>query len=121
MVYFVLALWLFRGRNCGYARVMSKLVDALDHRLRGEQLLAGPSTRTAGSTPAPFDGGARRTSPRWLGRGPDLADPLHMLLDAVAGPVGPAGPTAGPGEIAGGEGGAGCSANLTAATRSGRC
>ena len=28
-VYFVLALWLFRGRNCGYGRVMSKLVDGL--------------------------------------------------------------------------------------------
>jgi Insertion element 4 transposase N-terminal len=40
VVYFVLALWLFRGRNCGYARVMSKLVDALYHRRRGQQLLA---------------------------------------------------------------------------------
>src|SRR4026208_1326980 len=38
-VYFVLALWLFRGRNCGYARVLSKLVDALYHRRRGRQLL----------------------------------------------------------------------------------
>src|SRR5918911_828341 len=38
-VYFVLALWLFRGRNCGYARVLSKLVDAL-HMLFGA--VAGP-------------------------------------------------------------------------------
>ena len=29
VVYFVLALWLFRGRNCGYGRVMGKLVDGL--------------------------------------------------------------------------------------------
>src|SRR3569833_2984774 len=41
VVYFVLALWLFRGRNCGYGRVMSKLVDALYHRRRGRQLLDG--------------------------------------------------------------------------------
>ena len=37
VVYFVLALWLFRGPNCGYGRVMVKLVDALYHRRRGEQ------------------------------------------------------------------------------------
>ena len=43
VVYFVLALWLFRGPNCGYGRVMVKLVDALYHRRRGEQLLGrGP-------------------------------------------------------------------------------
>jgi len=29
VVYFVLALWLFRGRNCGYGQVMGKLVDAV--------------------------------------------------------------------------------------------
>jgi hypothetical protein len=37
----VLALWLFRGPNCGYGRVMIKLVDALYHRRRGQQLLDG--------------------------------------------------------------------------------
>jgi transposase IS4-like protein/DDE family transposase len=41
VVYFVLALWLFRGRNCGYGRVMSKLVDGPYHRRRGRQLLDG--------------------------------------------------------------------------------
>src|SRR6185437_7294793 len=41
VVYFVLALWLFRGPNCGYGRVMVKLVDGLYHRRRGEQLLGG--------------------------------------------------------------------------------
>ncbi|MGH3903847.1 MAG: transposase domain-containing protein [Pseudonocardiaceae bacterium] len=39
VVYFVLALWLFRGRNCGYGQVMSKLVDGLYHRRRAELLL----------------------------------------------------------------------------------
>jgi Insertion element 4 transposase N-terminal/Transposase DDE domain len=90
-VYFVLALWLFRGRNCGYARVLSKLVDALYHRRRGEQLLAGVLDPQGW-----VDAGAGR---RW--RPPNIsslsrararlgADPLHMLFDAVAGPVGPA-------------------------------
>lgn len=41
VVYFVLALWLFRGPNCGYGRVMVKLVDGLYHRRRGQQLLEG--------------------------------------------------------------------------------
>ena len=41
VVYFVLALWLFRGRNSGYGRVMVKLVDALYHRRRGQELLDG--------------------------------------------------------------------------------
>ena len=41
VVYFVLALWLFRGPNCGYGRVMIKLVDALYHRRRGQALLDG--------------------------------------------------------------------------------
>ena len=89
VVYFVLALWLFRGRNCGYGRVMSKLVDGLYHRRRGQQLLAGVLD------PAGWvDAGQGR---RW--RPPNIsslsrararlgADPLHMLFDAVAGPVG---------------------------------
>jgi hypothetical protein len=29
VVYFVLAVWLFRGRNCGYGQVMVKLADGL--------------------------------------------------------------------------------------------
>ncbi len=35
VVYFVLALWLFRGRNCGYGQVMAKLADGLYHQRRG--------------------------------------------------------------------------------------
>jgi transposase IS4-like protein/DDE family transposase len=89
VVYFVLALWLFRGRNCGYGRVMSKLVDGLYHRRRGQQLLAGVLD------PAGWvDAGTGR---RW--RPPNIsslsrararlgADPLHMLFEQVAGPVG---------------------------------
>jgi hypothetical protein len=41
VVYFVLALWLFRGRNCGYGQVMIKLVDGLYHRRRARDLLDG--------------------------------------------------------------------------------
>jgi len=41
VVYFVLALWLFRGRNCGYGEVMAKLADGLYHQRRGRDLLAG--------------------------------------------------------------------------------
>ena len=39
-VYFVLALRLFRGRNCGYGQVIAKLADGLYHRRRGVDLLA---------------------------------------------------------------------------------
>jgi hypothetical protein len=103
VVYFVLALWLFRGRNCGYARVMSKLVDALYHRRRGQQLLAGVLDPHGW-----VDAGAGR---RW--RPPNIsslararsrlgADPLHMLFDAVAGPVGGDAAEGGAGQAAAG-------------------
>jgi hypothetical protein len=89
VVYFVLALWLFRGPNCGYGRVMVKLVDALYHRRRGQQLLEGMLDPDGW-----VDAGQGR---RW--RPPNIsnlararsrlgADPLHMLFDEVAGPVG---------------------------------
>ena len=89
VVYFVLALWLFRGPNCGYGRVMVKLVDALYHRRRGRQLLDGVLDPDGW-----VDAGAGR---RW--RPPNIsslsrararlgADPLHMLFEQVAGPVG---------------------------------
>ncbi|MCA1676755.1 MAG: IS4 family transposase, partial [Actinobacteria bacterium] len=90
VVYFVLALWLFRGRNCGYGQVLGKLVDGLYHRRRAELLLDERRWDPAGW----IDAGAGR---RW--RIPNIsslarararlgADPLHMLFDAVAGPVG---------------------------------
>jgi transposase IS4-like protein/DDE family transposase len=89
MVYFVLALWLFRGRNCGYGQVMIKLADGLYHRRRGEDLLAGRLDPDGW-----VDAGAGR---RWRqpnisslsrGRGKLGSDPLRMLFEHVAGPVG---------------------------------
>ena len=88
VVYFVLALWLFRGRNSGYGQVMAKLADGLYHRRRGADLLAGRLDPDGW-----VDAGAGR---RWrqpgassLSRARDKlgADPLHMLFDQVAGPV----------------------------------
>jgi Insertion element 4 transposase N-terminal/Transposase DDE domain len=89
VVYFVLALWLFRGPNCGYGRVMVKLVDALYHRRRGQQLLDGVLD-PHGWVDA---GGGRRWRPPNISslaraRTKLGADPLHMLFDSVAGPVG---------------------------------
>jgi hypothetical protein len=89
VVYFVLALWLFRGRNCGYGRVLGKLVDGLYHRRRAEALVEGVLDPDGW-----VDAGEGR---RW--RPPNIsnlarararlgADPLHMLFDEVAGPVG---------------------------------
>jgi hypothetical protein len=89
VVYFVLALWLFRGPNCGYGRVLGKLVDALYHRRRGQQLLAGVLD-PEGWVEA---GGGRRWRPPNISslaraRARLGADPLHMLFEQVAGPVG---------------------------------
>jgi hypothetical protein len=89
MVYFVLALWLFRGRNCGYGQVMAKLADGLYCQQRGADLLAGrlaPGGRV--------DAGQGRQW--WLpnisslsrGRGKLGADPVRMLFERVAGPTG---------------------------------
>jgi hypothetical protein len=108
-VYFVLALWLFRGRNCGYARVLGKLVDALYHRRRGRQLLDGVLDPDGW-----VEAGEGR---RW--RPPNIsslarararlgADPLHMLFDAVAGPVGPASPQDGADDAVGAAAGVFC-------------
>jgi hypothetical protein len=90
VVYFVLALWLFRGRNCGYGQVMGKLVDGLYHRRRGELLLDERRWDPDGWVDA---GGGRRwripnISSLSRARARLGADPLHMLFDAVAGPVG---------------------------------
>jgi hypothetical protein len=89
VVYFVLALWLFRGPNCGYGRVLGKLMEALYHRRRGEQLLAGVLD-SDGWVDA---GGGRRWRPPNISslaraRARLGADPLHMLFEQVAGPVG---------------------------------
>jgi hypothetical protein len=89
VMYFVLALWLFRGRNCGYGQVMSKLVDGLYNRRRGEQLLEGLPVDPGGWVV----GGGRRwrlpnISSLSRARGKLGSDPLRMLFEHVAGPVG---------------------------------
>ena len=89
MVYFVLALWLFRGRNCGYGQVMAKLADGLYHQRRGADLLAG-ELDPGGWVGA---GGGRRwkqpnISSLSRGRGKLGADPVRMLFEQVAGPTG---------------------------------
>jgi hypothetical protein len=88
VVYFVLALWLFRGRNSGYRQVMAKLADGLYHRRRGADLLAG---RLDPDGWVDAGGGRRWRQPgaSSLSRARDKlgADPLHMLFDHVAGPV----------------------------------
>ena len=68
MVYFVLALWLFRGRNCGYGQVMAKLADGLYGQRRGG--------------PAGGEAGAGRTGR--CGPGPSVVAAEYLL--AVAGP-----------------------------------
>jgi len=90
VVYFVLALWLFRGRNCGYGQVLGKLVDGLYHRRRGAQLLEERRWDPQGWVDA---GGGRswripNISSLSRARARLGADPVHMLFDAVAGPVG---------------------------------
>ncbi len=89
VVYFVLALWLFRGRNCGYGQVMAKLADGLYYRRRGEDLLAG-QLDPGGWVDA---GEGRRWRPPNISslsraRGKLGADPLRMLFEHVAGPAG---------------------------------
>jgi len=88
MVYFVLALWLFRGRNSGYGQVMAKLADGLYHRRRGADLLAG-QLDPDGWVDA--GGGRRWRQPNAssLSRGRDKlgSDPVRMLFEHVAGPV----------------------------------
>jgi hypothetical protein len=90
MVYFVLALWLFRGRNCGYGQVLSKLVDAVYHRGRAQDLLDTGTVDWDGWVDA---GDGRRWRPPHIsnlsrGRrklGPDV---IRFLFEEVAGPVG---------------------------------
>jgi hypothetical protein len=89
MVYFTLALWLFRGRNCGYGQVMTKLADGLYHQRRAADLLERRLDPDGWG-----DGGNGR---RW--RQPDISNlsrgraklgpgPLHNLFLQVKGPTG---------------------------------
>lgn len=89
VMYFVLALWLFRGPNCGYGRVMDKLVDGLYHRRRAEVLLeTGSIVRRVD---AGVDGGRARSwqmpniSSLSRARAKLGADPVRRLFELVAG------------------------------------
>jgi len=89
MVYFVLALWLFRGRNCGYGQVMTKLADGLYHQRRAGDLLDG-HLDPDGWVDA---GQGRRWKPPNIsnlarGRGRLGPAPVRFLLGRVTGPVG---------------------------------
>jgi hypothetical protein len=90
VVYFVLALWLFRGRNCGYGQVMVKLADGLYHQRRAGDLLAGQPLDPDGWVDA---GQGRRWKPPNIsslsrGRGKLGPAPVRFLFEQVAGPVG---------------------------------
>lgn len=91
VMYFVLALWLFRGPNCGYGLVMAKLVDGLYHRRRAEIFLA--TGRAGRAIEAGVDRGRART---W--QQPNISslararvklgpDPVRHLFEQAAGPV----------------------------------
>ena len=93
VVYFVLALWLFRGRNCGYGQVMAKLADGLYHQRRGGDLLAGQELDPGGWVDA---GGGRRWKPPNIsslarGRRKLGPAPVRFLFEQVTGPIGEAG------------------------------
>jgi len=91
VVYFVLALWLFRGRNCGYGQVLIKLVDGLYHRRRAPRPARrrGPRSRRLGRGGPGSAVAATEHLLAVAGPGPRLgADPLRMLFDEVVGPVG---------------------------------
>jgi hypothetical protein len=92
VVYFTLALWLFRSRNCGYGQVMMKLADGLYHQRQNAGLLESP-LGAAGSTD---DGQGRQwrqpnISNMARGRGKLGPGPLHNLFLQVAGPTGAVG------------------------------
>jgi hypothetical protein len=89
VMYFVLALWLFRGRNSGYGQVMTKLADGLYHQRRAAGLLAGQLDADGW-----VDAGQGR---RWrqpnissMSRGRDRLGPapVRFLFEQVAGPTG---------------------------------
>ncbi len=90
VMYFVLALWLFRGRNCGYGQVMTKLADGLYHQRRAADLLDGQHLDPDGWVDA---GQGRRWRPpniSSLSRGRGKLGPaaVRFLFEEVAGPIG---------------------------------
>jgi hypothetical protein len=86
----VRALWLFRGRNCGYGQVMVELAHGLYHQRCAGDLLAGQRLDPDGWV----DAGQGR---RW--RPPNISSlsrarvklgpaPVRFLFEQVAGPIG---------------------------------
>lgn len=90
VMYFVLALWLFRGRNCGYGQVMSRLADGLYHQRRAGDLLAGRSLDPDGWVDAGNGRRWRLPNISSLSRGRDKLGPapVRFLFEAVAGAAG---------------------------------
>ncbi|ABD11553.1 transposase, IS4 family [Frankia casuarinae] len=80
VVYFVLALWLFRGRNCGYVQVLARLTSGLHFQRRAAVLAAGGAGGAGWSLPASPSLGEARAR---IG-----SDPVRMLFEHAAGPVG---------------------------------
>jgi hypothetical protein len=89
MVYFVLALWLFRGRNSGYG--------AGDGQARRRPVPPAARRGPAGRAAGPGRLGERGQGRRWKqpnisflsrGRAKLGADPVRMLFEQVAGPTG---------------------------------
>jgi hypothetical protein len=90
VMYFVLALWLFRGRNCGYGQVMTKLADGLYHQRRAGDLLEGQQLDPDGRVDA---GQGRWWKPPNIsslsrGRGKLGPAPVRFLFEQVTGPIG---------------------------------
>src|ERR1039458_6289460 len=86
MVYFVLALWLFGGRNSGYGQVMAKLADGLYHQRRGADLLAGQLDPDGWVNAGQGRRGEQpKTSSLSRGRAQLGADPGRMLFGPGAG------------------------------------
>jgi hypothetical protein len=89
MMYFVLALWLFRGRNSGYGQVMAKLADGLYHQRRGADLLAG-QLDADGWVDAGQGCRWRQPNISSMSRGRAKLGPapVRFLFEQVAGPTG---------------------------------
>jgi hypothetical protein len=91
VMYFVLALWLYRGRNCGYGHVMTKLADGLYHQRRAADLLAG-HLDAAGWVDAGDGRRWRQPNISSLSRGRGKLGPaaVRFLFEEVTGPIGDA-------------------------------
>lgn len=90
VTYFVLALWLFRGRNCGYVVVAEKLVESLYSRRRAQEFLDTGVLDPGGWVDA---GEGRRwrlpVDSSWArGRGKLGSEVLRLLFREIAGAVG---------------------------------